>query len=111
MVRRLYSEYNLFLLNCCQTVVKGLTGREGLVYITCDGEGLVGAAFQDQLQLGYQHDGLQSSQLCRHQLSHAQLVTHHALVRLQRCLELQPATESGRHFKQFFVLKTPSPLQ
>lgn len=49
----------------------------------------MGAAPEHCLQLGHQHDGLQSSHLGCHQLAHTQLVAHHALVGLQSCLQLQ----------------------
>ena len=65
-----------------------LTCCKSLLDFCGDREGLVGASLQHALQLGDQHDGLQCSHLSGHQLTHTQLVTHHALVRLQGSLQL-----------------------
>ena len=57
-----------------------LTCSKRLVYFSGDGESLMGASPEYTLQLGHQHDRLQCRHLGGHQLTHTQLVTHHALV-------------------------------
>ena len=66
-----------------------LTCSKGLVHFSGDGESLVSTSPEHTLQLGHQHDRLQSCHLGGHQLTHTQLVTHHALVGFQSGFQLQ----------------------
>lgn len=73
-----------------------LTCSKGFVYFSGDGESLMGTSPQHTLQLGHKHDRLQCRHLGGHQLTHTQLVTHHALMGFQGGLQL--------HHRQTVVL-------